>query len=71
MRNMRGSKIDVAARTRKLAAKIRIEIETERHWNRTHPDEEPLRIYEGIDPELGDAELVAQLMAQEVRRRQS
>jgi hypothetical protein len=66
---MRGSRFDVATRARKLAAELRLDINTERHWNATHPDEEPLRTFDGLDPDLGDAELLAQLMAQENAKR--
>lgn len=68
--NMRGSKIDIAARTKKIAAELRLDINTERHYNDSHP-EDPSRVFEGLDPDLPDAELLAQLMAQEESRRKS
>lgn len=68
---MKGSKIDIAVRTKKLARELRLDINAERHWNRMHPDEDPFRTFEGLDPDLGDAELLAQLMAQAERRKKS
>lgn len=66
-----GSPFNVAMRTKKIARELRLDINTVRHWNDTHPGEEPLRTFDGLDPDLGDAELLAQLMAQEELRKKS
>jgi hypothetical protein len=60
---------NIMARTKELAASLRLDINTERHWNSIHPDEEPSRAFDGLDPDLGDVELLRQFMAQEASRR--
>jgi hypothetical protein len=69
--SMKGSPIDIAARTKRLAREMRLDINSERHWNDMNPDEAQLTVFAGIDPNLGDVELIQQLMAQEANRGKS